>query len=74
MYTQVIRQSTFTYRDATMQILHNTNGPAIVTPNTKQWYFNGTRHRTDGPAAEYACGTNEWWVNGKWIRTEKSNG
>lgn len=30
------------------------------------WYFNGKRHRTDGPATERANGTKEWWING-WV-------
>jgi len=35
-------------------------------------YFNkdGKRHRTDGPAVEYASGTKEWYLNGKLHRTD----
>jgi len=31
----------------------------------KCWYFNGQRHREDGPAVEYANGDKEWYLNGK---------
>jgi hypothetical protein len=33
------------------------------------WYQNGKRHRTDGPAIEWANGNNEWYQNGKLHRT-----
>lgn len=32
---------------------------------TKMWYLNGRLHREDGPAIEWADGSNEWWLNGK---------
>jgi hypothetical protein len=31
----------------------------------KEWYLNGKRHRTDGPAVELANGGKEWWLNGQ---------
>ena len=31
----------------------------------KSWYFNGKRHRTDGPALEYSDGSKEWYINGE---------
>ena len=37
---------------------------------TKEWRLNGQRHRTDGPAVEYASGTKEWWLNGQRHRTD----
>ena len=37
---------------------------------TKSWYLNGNRHRTDGPASEYADGTKSWYLNGKCHRTD----
>jgi hypothetical protein len=30
----------------------------------KEWWQNGKRHRTNGPAVEYANGGKEWWQNG----------
>lgn len=56
--------------------IHNTNGPAIVSPTCKAWYVNGLKHRGNSdsdssnhlPAIEkYSkSGTRtEWWVNGK---------
>lgn len=32
---------------------------------TKEWYLNGKRHRTDGPAIEHSNGSKGWWLNGK---------
>jgi hypothetical protein len=37
---------------------------------TKHWYLNDKRHRTDGPAAEYADGTKLWYQDGKCHRTD----
>jgi hypothetical protein len=31
----------------------------------------GQLHRTDGPAVERANGSKEWWVDDKFIRSEK---
>ena len=37
----------------------------------KYWVLkNGVRHRTDGPAAEYADGTKAWWLNDELHRTD----
>jgi hypothetical protein len=36
----------------------------------KAWWLNGKRHRTDGPAVEWANGTKEWWFNGNLHRTD----
>jgi hypothetical protein len=36
----------------------------------KSWYLNGRRHRTDGPAVEYADGSKEWYLNGIHHRTD----
>ena len=40
---------------------------------SKFWYLNGKRHRTDGPACEYANGNKEWYLNGVFIRNNRSN-
>ena len=32
----------------------------------KYWYLNGKLHRENGPAVEYADGTEEWWLNGNY--------
>lgn len=34
------------------------------TDGTKTYHRNGMRHRTDGPAAEYANGKYMWCLNG----------
>jgi hypothetical protein len=36
----------------------------------KEWWLNGKRHRTDGPAVEWADGTRFWWLNGQRHRTD----
>ena len=52
----------------------------IQYPNgTKEWYLNGERHKTDGPAIEYPDGAKYWYLNGEFHRTdgpayETSNG
>jgi len=35
-------------------------GCVIDTKGDKAWYLNGLRHRTDGPAFEWADGDKEW--------------
>ncbi|MDE1834861.1 MAG: hypothetical protein KGH64_06010, partial [Candidatus Micrarchaeota archaeon] len=43
-----------------------------VLPNgDKEWRLpNGKRHRTDGPAIEYADGDKFWYLNGQCHRTD----
>jgi len=36
----------------------------------KHWYLNGSPHREDGPAVEYADGAKRWYLNGEQL-TEK---
>ena len=36
----------------------------------KFWYFNGKRHRVDGPAIEYSNGTKYWYLNGNIHRVD----
>ena len=36
----------------------------------KWWLQNGNRHRTDGPAVEYADGHTSWWQNDKLHRED----
>jgi len=50
--------------------LHRTYGPAIEGSNGhKEWWVDGKRHLSDGPAIEWEeC--KEWWVDGKLHRTE----
>jgi hypothetical protein len=33
-------------------------------PNRVVWVLNDKKHRTDGPAIEYASGTRSWYLNG----------
>ena len=54
------------YKDAACTILHREDGPAFVTfDGTEYWYQNGLRHREDGPAVKYTTGSEEWYMNGK---------
>ena len=36
----------------------------------KEWYPNGKRHRTDGPAYERADGSKSWYLNDQLHRTD----
>jgi len=36
----------------------------------KEWWLNGERHRTDGPAIEWYNGSKEWYLNGELHRTD----
>ena len=51
----------------------------VYNDGGKEWYLNGKRHRTDGPAVECSNGYKAWWLNDKCHRTdgpaiESSNG
>jgi len=35
-----------------------------------EWLLDGKRHRTDGPAVEYASGGKYWYLDGKRHRTD----
>ena len=37
----------------------------VNTSGSKFWYQNGKRHRTDGPAIEFASGDKSWFIEGK---------
>lgn len=42
---------------------HREDGPAVIYSNGQQeWWFNGKRHRSDGPAI-IGNGFQEWWLN-----------
>jgi hypothetical protein len=45
--------------------LHRIKGYAVKDDGTRQWWVNGERHRTDGPAIEWSDGEKFWYVNGK---------
>jgi hypothetical protein len=36
-----------------------------VYNNVTEWFFNGKRHREDGPAIEWPDGTKSYWIKGK---------
>ena len=36
-----------------------------LSDGSKQWWLDGKRHRTDGPAVEWADGSKQWWLDGK---------
>lgn len=46
--------------------LHRVGGPAVIwaAAGDQEWYFNGIRHREDGPAIEYK-NLKVWYLNGK---------
>lgn len=39
---------------------------------TEKWYWEGLRHRDDGPAASYPDGRRIWFVEGQKVREERS--
>ena len=41
-----------------------------VYDDRTEWYLNGQRHRTDGPAIEWPDGHKYWYLNGEQL-TEK---
>ena len=45
---------------------HRVHGPAVIraSSGTYSWWMNGQRHRTDGPAVEWSCGSKEWFHHG----------
>lgn len=50
---------------------HCESGPAVIKTNgTKEWWFNGMKHRNCGPAVIKDDGTKEWWFNGKLHRED----
>lgn len=51
--------------------LHRVGGPAVVTSALKLWYQDNLIHREDGPAAEYANGAYEWYLQGHLHRPYK---
>ena len=44
-----------------------------VTDEKAEWYFEGNRHRLDGPAIECANGRKEWWVEDRKMSEVKFN-
>ncbi len=42
----------------------------VIENGGKEWYLNGKRHRTDGPAIERANGGKYWYLNDKLHRTD----
>ena len=39
----------------------------VLTDGSKEWWLNGERHRSDGPAVEMANGRKEWYLNDKQV-------
>jgi hypothetical protein len=42
----------------------------VCDNDTQEWYLNGNRHRTDGPAYIGANGYQAWFLNGNRHRTD----
>ncbi len=60
----IFKKNNYVYKD---KKLHNENGPAIVYKDGgEEWWFNGVRHRLDGPAVIGVDGKScEWYINGE---------
>ena len=51
--------------------LHRGDGPAIIYPDGRQyWYWNDKFHRDDGPAVIYPDGRQYWYWNDKFHRDD----
>ena len=48
------------------------NGLIIGTDGSKFYYLDGKRHRTDGPALEYADGSKSWYYHGEEIKVSSN--
>jgi len=46
------------------QNLHNSNGPAAISPDHIEWCIHGRRHRDNAPAFK-SNNSEKWYVNGK---------
>ena len=53
-------------RYAINHIIEHVNG-------LKEWYFDGKRHRINGPAFERANGTRDWYFNNEELSEDKYN-
>ena len=60
------------YSDAACCTLHRVGAPAVVYDDgDASWYYNGKRHRDDGPAIDWPLshaqleGRAIWWKHGK---------
>ena len=42
----------------------------VFDDGSKEYWFEGKRHRTDGPAIEWANGSKQYWFEGKLHRTD----
>ena len=48
-----------------LDMLHRTDGPAMISNTNQKWYFNNKVHRADGPAVIHNNGRVEWWWRGR---------
>jgi len=69
-----IEESDYAVKHCKNGKLHRSGGePAVIYKSgDKHWYENGCLHRLDGPASDYDGGWKIYFVNGKYIRTDKS--
>ena len=56
---------------ASKRVDRNVPTVQIAANGTREWFFKGCRHRTDGPAIEWPSGRKEWWEHGVYIRSEQ---
>lgn len=51
--------------------MHRVYGPAYIGPSgAEEWYYQGVKHRIDGPAATYS-NTKHFFLDGKHYKEEK---
>ena len=51
-------------------VLSREDGPAIEDDDSREWWLNGVRHNSCGPAIIWCNGDKEWLVNGKYHRDD----
>jgi hypothetical protein len=51
-------------------LVHNQNGPALISHDNTCWLINGLYHRTDGPAIINSFLGKSWWINGNLHRDD----
>jgi hypothetical protein len=74
-YAKKIKEAIINDAQTILKSKSDTMKPVYIEINERGRYYYSdasmkTRHRTDGPAIEYASGTKEWYVNGVRHRTD----
>jgi len=58
-------------RDIKVEYLGNDKYSFKYRSGFKSWWLDEKRHREDGPAVIFIDGTEEWYLNGRYLTKEK---